>query len=665
MTPPTRFPVSAWRCCRLLPLVLSALLIGCGGPAGPPVPVDTALPDPAVPPVADPWALVQQAELAAPEVASDLRLQAAHLFLEQNQTDSARTALTQLQTVALTPSQALSLRVLQADLMTRSGEHARALAQLHGIAINSLADAMTQNRFRQTLLRSQLILGLPLEAVLSLVNHDRQLDGQNRLDNQQTLLEVLRDMPPLNLLLLQENSADPDLVGWISLANTLNVSNDDSLVLNLHDWRASYPNHPLHPSLLRAFTGMPEQFGALHAEQYRQIGLLLPLTSAYGDAGRAFRDGFIAAHTNDYAPNKPALRVYDIGGEPRQSRTYYRTAQAEGADFIVGPLGRTAVTQLLRSYRLQTPTLLLADIPPTRVAQHLYSFSLSPQNEARQAAKKAFADGHRYATVLAIDGEWGQRVAKAFITEWQNLGGVIAAAHTFPDGHADYGQLIANHLGLDKSRARHSNLEAVLGTNLQFTPRRNTAIDSIFLAANVDQARLFVPQLRFYQAHDLPIYTTFYAYHGTPNAAFDADLNGLIFSDIQWSDAWPRPPKLENEVPSDAVNDVVNDTETDEREMASAGSAGATDTTGTLAAAPIALSYADTSLARLYSLGWQSYQAMPWLASLRANAASRVHGEAMTIRVDASGTVMREPVWYQFVDGLARQTTPKHTANRQ
>ena len=69
-----------------------------------------------------------------------------------------------------------------------------------------------------------------------------------------------------------------------------------------------------------------------------RVGLFVPLSGVLATAGRAVRDGFIAAYLDDTAPLKPPLRVYDTAAGPIGA--VYEQSQADGVDLIVGPLSK-------------------------------------------------------------------------------------------------------------------------------------------------------------------------------------------------------------------------------------------------------------------------------------------------------------------------------------
>ena len=420
--------------------------------------------------------------------------------------------------------------------------------------------------------------------------------------------------------------------------------------------------------------------------KYRHIALLLPLTSSFGAAAQAFFEGFMAAHRDDWADHgrgegdgdgdqndqggdgagdqndqgrdgdgdqggdeatqPPLITLHDIGADAELVGFYYRAALAGGADFVVGPLGRQAVNALLAGPPLDLPVLMVGEVPAARVAPNLYGISLSPEREAAQVAARAFFHGHRQAGLLTGESDEARRAAAAFAAAWRTLGGQVVASRAVPRAVAGYARAAQTLLGIDRSVAREKILTAQMEIDLVFTPRRRDDIDFLFLAASAADARLLVPHLRFYQAHDLPLYATSRVYGGAPDPATDADLDGIIFGDLAWViDAAKRPRPVAVVSTDPPLDSTAGATPTS---PASASPTAATETPGARALG----AYFHTGLDRLYALGLESYRLIPELESLRAQPARRHYGAAVDVSVGADGNARRHLTWARFERGL-------------
>lgn len=606
----------------------------------------------------DPWQLVEQAETAPAERVPEILLIAVAGFLDQQQTDAAGTTLQKLSAYPLSRPQALAFSALQAQLAARTGRHDRALSLLRMIDIQQVADPQLRRRILNIQAESRFALGRDADAMASLLMLEALLSGVERIDNQKNMLQLLMSMSSVQRALLPQVINDASLPGWVVLADSIAHARGLDHEQIFADWRETYP---YHPALAQAVVTESE---VAAAGQFRQIAVLLPLTSPFGNAAQAFYDGFTDARARDEVYPKPDVVPYDIGADPSLGVLYYNAAVSDGADFVVGPLGRKAVQALLGKKAPEVDTLVIADVPPPLESALLYGISLSPEQEAGQVARYAYRQGHRQATVFRIEGSWGDRVAGAFAEAWEALGGIVVKNSSFPKAIDDYSLIIRRYLGLDKSIARAALLEAQLGVDLKFTPRRNHDMDFIFLAANANQARLAVPQLRFFQAHNLPIYATSYVYTGVPEPAIDADLDGIVFGDMPWiiditKAHWQQSDQQvpsQDTAPVGVENDPIG-------EHSSGDPATATSVPGTRVPVPRATSrsepaalprpYAETGLDRFYALGMQSYEMLPRMGAMRGHPFARFRGTAMTVHVDDNGQLIRHPLWSTFQRGYA------------
>lgn len=607
--------------------------------------------------VEDPWELMERANTVPGEEARELLLRAAKEFVNRGQLYTATTAIEKLETYSLTPDQRFSLTIIRAQITNASGEPETAISTIDSLNISGISDPELKKQMLEIKANSQINLGHQSDAVATLLEMNLLLEKQDQLGNHQTILSLLQSMSGIHLSLLREISTNPSLNGWIALADTLNATTSTLRQLDIENWKSLYPDHPVHPQLLKQYTNTEQ------LQKYNQVALLLPLTSNYGSAARAFYEGFMQAHGENNNFQSPQITLYDIGDDPLLTSFYYQAAVNEGADFVVGPLGRKAADELLSSRKPEISTLLIAEIPAGMSANNLFGISLSPEKEARQVAKKTYTDGLRSVSVFRSESEWGSRVAQAFISEWEDLGGIVVKNSSFPKDVSDYTRVIQRFLGLDKSIGRQRLLEAQTGTNLKFIPRRNEDMDFLFLAANAEQSRLVVPQLRFFQAHNLLMYATSYIYAGNPNPAVDADLDGLIFGEMKWmlDGVKHYKEKIAAEQAKKAVENTNSETTvtldgTDESESDSEESVvdqGEMIEVETEVATTLKNPYRNTNLDRLFALGLQSYRIIPRLDSLRKNPWGKYYGEVMAVSVEKNGSISRHPVWTMFSKGLA------------
>jgi outer membrane PBP1 activator LpoA protein len=261
------------------------------------------------------------------------------------------------------------------------------------------------------------------------------------------------------------------------------------------------------------------------------IALLLPVTGRASAAAISVRDGFMTAFYETPLGERPRVRVYDTGTQSVADAL--AQALSAGADFIVGPLTREEVVAAADYPAVRPPVLALNFLPAERPAPaQFYQYALSPEDEARLAARRVLEDHHRRGVAIVPAGDWGARVLGAFKQELQAGGGDLLATAQIDTGRTDYSATITEVLRLSDSTARNRRLESVLGTKLQFEPRRRNDIEFIFAPAQANIERLLRPQLRFHFAGDIPTYATSDAFEPDPRA--NEDLDGLMFPDMPW-----------------------------------------------------------------------------------------------------------------------------------
>ncbi len=407
------------------------------------------------------------------------------------------------------------------------------------------------------------------------------------------------------------------LAGWYSLAllSKNNQADLEKQQLKIYDWVAQWPNHPASLRLPKDLQLLQQ----LIANQPRQVALLMPQQGRLGSAGRAVRDGFMAAYYQalDQGSQVPRIKVYDTSSG--DIIDVYNQAVTEGADLIIGPLDKEKVTQLSQYDEMPVPTLATnyaTDLDAELVmepARALYQFGLSAEDEARQIAQRAWVEGHRHAMVLVPNDHWGQRNAEAFKTAWSQLGGDILEHDEFT-GEGDYSNVIKSALQIDQSEERARQLRGILNRAIEFEPRRRHDIDMLFLAARPTEARQIKPTLAFHYASDLPVYATSQVYSGVNDPKSDRDLNGIKFSTLPWffDEASPVRQSI------------------------------------------IGSAKPNASFQRLYALGVDTYRLYPRLQQLEQSNYARLYGVTGSLSMDSQRRITREQTWAQITNGRAK-----------
>ena len=99
----------------------------------------------------------------------------------------------------------------------------------------------------------------------------------------------------------------------------------------------------------------PSIIERLVLEQPRHVALLLPLTGKLASAGKAVRDGFMAAYYSAQTAGQqtPTVRVYNT--DQADINAVYQTAVAAGAETVIGPLQTDLIQTLNSATQLPVP----------------------------------------------------------------------------------------------------------------------------------------------------------------------------------------------------------------------------------------------------------------------------------------------------------------------
>jgi len=557
------------------------------------------------------------AETAKTPTRQHYQLRAIELYLKAGQPNEARKKLGALNVDGLDPSFRARKRVMEGQLAASEGDYARAIILLNAAKrVPNLGPELMAN-IHWVRAQAHIALDKPFTASWDLIQRERYLVDKKAIEqNQLQLWKILTSVQRAELRTKQQQTRDPVLGAWIELAliSIENSGRPRSLAQAAEQWKQRNPEHPITPDLLATITSQKPTF----IGRVDRVALLLPLTSRHGRAAQAVRDGFMAMDRASNNPDKPQIQVYDVGDNPDAITDYYKQAVKDGAQLIVGPLGVEAVEQVVRRTDLSVPTLLLSHTQGDVESANVYQFGLPPEQEAQQAAERAYLDGHRQAAVLFPESEWGERMQVAFTDHWQRLGGVLIKSQPYDPKAGDYSQPIRDLLNISQSNERKQLLQNLLKQKLELEPRARADIDFIFLAADPVRGRLIKPQLNYHQAAKIPVYATSHIFLGKSDSAKDADLNGVIFGDMPWMLLGDKRmeslrSKLQQNWP-----------------------------------------YAYSPYDRLFALGVDSYAVIPHLGRIASTESIRFNGVTSGLSVDRQGRLHRQLIWARFRRGVPR-----------
>jgi hypothetical protein len=455
-------------------------------------------------------------------------LQAAESYLAARRPDDAARTLGLL-SPPVSADDTFDRSLIQVQIALQRGQAAQAWQRIGAVAMPQQSEpAARYFRLRQQAAFASGHAAAGVEAEIQLEHW--LLNAAAIQQSRVALLGALRDAAERGVTIQPGAESSPVVRGWLELAPLAAEAahNPTTATADLTGWLADHPAHPAVEVVRSELLG--EQPQSLAAQAH--IALLLPITGSAGALAATVRDGFLTAYYQTPVQQRPVVRVYDTGGEQSIADDIADATQA-GADIIVGPLTRQAVTEAALD-RIQRPPLLalnfLADgeqAPPL-----FFQFALSPVEEASLVARRVLSDGHHMGIAIVPAGDWGSRVLAAFTQQLQGGGGTVLASTMIDTSEADYSDQLKQVLGIDQSTDRLDRLESLLGTHLEFVPRRREDIDFIFSPATAGVERQLQPQLRFFYAGGIPTYATSDAFEPDPRA--NQDLDGLMFPEMPW-----------------------------------------------------------------------------------------------------------------------------------
>ncbi|MDE2089122.1 MAG: penicillin-binding protein activator, partial [Gammaproteobacteria bacterium] len=560
-------------------------------------------------------AYMESAATAQPPQRQEYQLRAADALLRGQQLDQAQRLLQSIDVRGLSAPLAARRQMLLAQLALQRREPAQALAVLPAAA----AGLPSRLRVRIDTVRAQayLMAGNPLASARTRVQMEPLLQSSAEAlrQNHQALWQALLQVPETALKQAQ-NAPPPDVLsGWLALAYIAKTARTEPARFpqRIAQWQTLYPRHPAAGSVLQSLQQQYQQ-----ARHYpRRLALLLPLSGRFAPAGAAVRDGFLAAYYNQPpGVRRPVIRIYDTGTNPGGVAALYQQAIRDGADFVVGPLDRASVTALAESGTPTAPVLALNYLPHSVPSPAgFYQFGLSPLDEARQVAERASLDGLTRALAIVPDNDWGARVLQAFRDRFQQLGGMVLNVVQYNPQDNDFSRPVLHLLGLNEAQARELlRRHPPQATHIQ----PGLGADFVFMAAFPRQARLIRPQMRFYNAGKLPVYATSEAYAGRVDRQADLDLDGVTFCDMPWT--------LSTGTGSDPLRKQI----------------------------ARLWPQSPSQYTRLYALGVDAYNLIPYLQLLHDEPYQRYSGETGELYMNAQNRIHRTLLWARFSAGVPR-----------
>ncbi|EKS7792502.1 penicillin-binding protein activator [Edwardsiella piscicida] len=313
------------------------------------------------------------------------------------------------------------------------------------------------------------------------------------------------------------------------------------------------------------------------------------------------------------------IQVYDTSSQPLPA--LLSQAQQAGASLVVGPLLKNNVDQL---NTLSTPLNILALNQPEQVQNHpnICYFALSPEDEARDAARHIWAQGKRTPLLLIPRSPLGDRVAKAFATEWQSLGGGSVLQQTFGSS-AELRSTINGGTGIRLTGQPVSVAPAqpasvtIAGLTIPAPVQPPVAsgggVDAVYIIATPAEITLIKPMIDLANGthNGIGLYASSRSYQAGAGPDFRLEMEGVQFSDIPLLAG--SDPAILQQAPAPYRNDY--------------------------------------SLMRLYAMGADAWTLANHFAQLRQIPGFQVQGATGTLSANDNCVIQRKLPWLQYQKG--------------
>ena len=565
---------------------------------------------------------------------SALNLLLADNLNQQNQPDQAMVVLNSTYSEKLSEIGYIHYLKLLAELQIGNEAHLDAVNTLFLLTPRLQTDEEKQQY--NDILFSQLI-SLPIE----FVNQQQALLNPKKIEVTQpetTFPSEQLDISGQELAAKQAiTETQPPVVatfkgGWYSLASLYlrYQLRPNQLLRSLDEWKEENSTHAalyFMPSLLK-------ELSRLSPYQPKNIAILIPLSGRFEQQGEALQYGLLHAYYQQLSQqpaDSPKIKLNFYDTQSQSMEEIVKQFAEQNIDFVIGPLLKSKVEEFLPLAE-KMPTLALNSFPKkpikgdeekeqAQISWH-YAFPLSPEEEAKQAARMIFYKGHKKPLLLAPDSSYGKRITQAFNEEWATLDidDQTPIEAYFFNGKAQLANFISDALQTDKSKRRIAQMKMITDLPLKTKLRSRRDIDAIYIISKRDELLMLKA---FIDVSISPFATTIPLYASSRSHLHDKqskELSKLTFSD------------------SPFLLDKSNKT---------------------LEQVQKALANQSFPELRLFALGFDSYQLIEQLIQMQNNEDYTYKGLIGGLSLNADNTVLIKLNWAKYYRGKTIEiTTP-------
>ncbi|MEQ0315627.1 penicillin-binding protein activator [Klebsiella sp. GB_Kp051] len=313
------------------------------------------------------------------------------------------------------------------------------------------------------------------------------------------------------------------------------------------------------------------------------------------------------------ANSSAELKIYDTTSQPISQ--LLAQAQQDGATLVVGPLLKENVDDVIKS---NTPLNVLALNQPEKVESraNLCYFALSPEDEARDAARHIHQQGKQTPLLLVPRGALGDRVVSAFADEWLKLGGASVLQQRF-GSTAELRAGVNGGGGIALTGTPVSTLPSAqnssLGSADEMPVSSGGSVDAAYILATPEQIAYIKPMIamRNGSQNNVTLYASSRSAQGTAGPDFRLEMEGLQYSEIPML-AGSNPALMQQ-----ALSAVRN----------------------------------DYSLARLYAMGADAWSLANHFTQMRQTPGFELNGNTGDLTATQDCVINRKLSWLKYQQG--------------
>ncbi|MFO7201215.1 penicillin-binding protein activator [Enterobacter hormaechei] len=314
------------------------------------------------------------------------------------------------------------------------------------------------------------------------------------------------------------------------------------------------------------------------------------------------------------------LKIYDTSAQPLDQ--VLAQVQQDGASIVVGPLLKNNVEALMKS---NTTLNVLALNQPEQVQNraNICYFALSPEDEARDAARHIHEQGKQAPLLLIPRSTLSDRVANAFAQEWQTLGGGVVLQQKFGSaselragvnggaGIALNGSPVSASLPQQQSVTIGGLTIPAPPTDAQISG--GGKVDSAYIVATPEEIAFIKPMIAMRNGSQsgATLYASSRSAQGTAGPDFRLEMEGLQYSEIPML-AGSNPQLMQQ-----ALGAVRN----------------------------------DYSLARLYAMGVDAWALANHFTQMRQVPGFELNGNTGDLTADQDCVINRKLSWLKYQQG--------------